>query len=114
MRTIQNLNENWLFYKTDDPAEGQGVTVTLPHTWNAADGQDGGGDYYRGRCWYTRPLDKADLPPLQNGARAWLEFEGAALEAEGFSVSGVVESPITGPEGNVEYLVRAVYRPSCG
>lgn len=38
----------------------------------------------------------------------------AALEAEGFSVSGVVESPITGPEGNVEYLVRAVYRPSCG
>ena len=38
----------------------------------------------------------------------------AALEAEGFDVTGVVESPITGPEGNVEYLVRAVYRPSCG
>lgn len=33
----------------------------------------------------------------------------AALAAEGFNVSGVVESPITGPEGNVEYLVRAVY-----
>lgn len=33
----------------------------------------------------------------------------AALEAEGFCVSGVVESPITGPEGNVEYLVRAVF-----
>lgn len=33
----------------------------------------------------------------------------AALSAEGFDVSGVVESPITGPEGNVEYLVRAVY-----
>lgn len=32
-----------------------------------------------------------------------------ALEAEGFRVTGVVESPITGPEGNVEYLVRAVY-----
>ena len=37
----------------------------------------------------------------------------AALAAEGFDVAGVVESPITGPEGNVEYLVRAVYRPSC-
>ncbi len=36
----------------------------------------------------------------------------AALAAEGFDVTGVVESPITGPEGNVEYLVRAVYRPS--
>lgn len=33
----------------------------------------------------------------------------AALSAEGFAVTGVVESPITGPEGNVEYLVRAVY-----
>ena len=82
MRTIVSLNQNWTFYKTGAPGEGRGVAVTLPHTWNAADGQDGGGDYYRGRCWYTRPLDKADLPPLQNGARAWLEFEGAALEAE--------------------------------
>ncbi len=32
----------------------------------------------------------------------------AALSAAGFAVTGVVESPITGPEGNVEYLVRAV------
>ena len=32
-----------------------------------------------------------------------------ALEAAGFSVTGVCESPITGPEGNVEYLVRAVF-----
>lgn len=34
----------------------------------------------------------------------------AALEGVGFAVTGVVESPITGPEGNVEYLVRAEYR----
>lgn len=34
----------------------------------------------------------------------------AALEEAGFDVTGVIESPITGPEGNVEYLVRAVYR----
>lgn len=33
----------------------------------------------------------------------------AALEAAGFRTTGVAESPITGPEGNVEYLVRAVY-----
>lgn len=32
-----------------------------------------------------------------------------ALEAAGFQTTGVAESPITGPEGNVEYLVRAVY-----
>ena len=34
----------------------------------------------------------------------------AALEAAGFEPTGVVESPLTGPEGNVEYLVRAVFR----
>ncbi len=33
-----------------------------------------------------------------------------ALAAEEFEATGVVESPITGPEGNVEYLVRAVYQ----
>ena len=36
----------------------------------------------------------------------------AALEDAGFRTTGVVESPITGPEGNVEYLVRAVYKRS--
>ncbi|WP_305297472.1 TlyA family RNA methyltransferase [Parvibacter caecicola] len=35
----------------------------------------------------------------------------AALAAAGFKVEGVVESPITGAQGNVEYLVSAVYRP---
>lgn len=33
-----------------------------------------------------------------------------ALEAVGFEVTGVVESSIKGPKGNVEYLVRAVFR----
>lgn len=35
----------------------------------------------------------------------------ASLENVGFAVSGVVESPIHGAQGNVEYLVRAVF---CG
>ena len=35
----------------------------------------------------------------------------AALGREGWQVTGVVESSIKGPKGNVEYLVRAVY---CG
>lgn len=33
----------------------------------------------------------------------------AALAAQGFAVTGTAESPLTGPAGNVEYLVRAVY-----
>ncbi|MCI8468469.1 MAG: TlyA family RNA methyltransferase [Eggerthellaceae bacterium] len=34
----------------------------------------------------------------------------AALGEEGFDVTGVIESPIRGADGNVEYLVRAVYQ----
>ena len=33
----------------------------------------------------------------------------AALSAAGFLSTGVVESPLTGPQGNIEYLVRAVF-----
>lgn len=33
-----------------------------------------------------------------------------ALAAVGFAVTGTIESPITGAEGNVEYLVRAVFQ----
>lgn len=33
----------------------------------------------------------------------------AALESAGFRVTGVTESPIKGAEGNIEYLVRAVF-----
>ncbi|OUO88353.1 TlyA family rRNA (cytidine-2'-O)-methyltransferase [Gordonibacter sp. An230] len=40
--------------------------------------------------------------------RRTVEEVRAALSDAGFESTGVVESPITGPEGNVEYLVRAV------
>ena len=37
MRKIILFSDNWLFNK---PGEAQ-MPVRLPHTWNAADGQDG-------------------------------------------------------------------------
>lgn len=48
MRQTTVLDKNWIFYK--NPDSGEGENVTLPHTWNAVDGQDGGNDYYRGTC----------------------------------------------------------------
>ncbi len=78
MRTVLSLNDNWMFSRQ----EGEGaVPVTLPHTWNALDGQDGGNDYYRGTCFYTRNLQKPQLNP---GEEVWLEFKGAAHTAEVF------------------------------
>ena len=53
--------------------------MTLPHTWNAKDGQDGGNDYYRGTCWYAKQFARPDLAP---GQQLWLEFKGAAMTAE--------------------------------
>ena len=48
MRTIYNINQGWQFYKSADLKTvlggARGEAVDLPHTWNAADGQDGGND----------------------------------------------------------------------
>ena len=67
------LNTNWIFSK-----EGHDEPVTLPHTWNAVDGQDGGNDYYRGTCTYARKLQKPEIPA---GGRAVLQFDGVAMSA---------------------------------
>ena len=67
------LNTGWAFTK-----EGRTESVTLPHTWNAVDGQDGGNDYYRGTCTYTTCLPEIQLP---EGGRAVLQFDGAAMTA---------------------------------
>ncbi|MGN1002328.1 MAG: glycoside hydrolase family 2 TIM barrel-domain containing protein [Oscillospiraceae bacterium] len=83
MRQICSINDNWAFTKRDDgpprtlPADWE--RVSLPHTWNAVDGQDGGNDYYRGRCWYARTLQKSALPPAE---RLYLELRGANSSAD--------------------------------
>ena len=52
MRTTLNFNDGWLFRKdwkevpVSLPADWE--AVSLPHTWNAADGMEGGNDYFRG------------------------------------------------------------------
>ena len=67
------LNTGWIFTKEDHDEP-----VTLPHTWNAVDGQDGGNDYYRGTCCYTTVLEKPEIPA---GGRAVLQFDGVAMSA---------------------------------
>ena len=51
------LKDNWMFVKeaenAEDAASKEGTAISLPHTWNAVDGQDGGNDYYRGTCWHS-------------------------------------------------------------
>lgn len=95
MRKKILFNNGWKFIKTADNAADAaslcGDAVTLPHTWNAEDGQDGGNDYYRGTCWYTKKMKKSEIADAFHcdqtgeyltGQEIWLEFEGAAMTAD--------------------------------
>ena len=77
MRKITVLKEGWRFGKSRDAAL---EAVSLPHTWNAVDGQDGGNDYYRGTCWYARELSVQETA----GDTVFLELNGAAHTCEIF------------------------------
>ena len=78
MRNIISLNEGWQFRK-DGFAEVE--SVNLPHTWNAIDGMDGGGDYWRGKGIYEKTINRADLPA---GERVFLEIPAANSSADVF------------------------------
>ena len=82
MRNVIKINDSWLFYKNVDavPVETEGAEeISLPHTWNALDGQDGGNDYFRGSCCYTRKLIRSELPEADE---YYLEIRGANSSAD--------------------------------
>lgn len=85
MRNVVNINHLWAYTKRFDsiPAEfpRSWDLISLPHCWNAVDGQDGGNDYYRGLVCYVKEIEKSDLPQAEC---YYLEVQGANSEAEVF------------------------------
>ena len=83
MRKVMELKDNWMFVKeaenAEDAASKKGTAISLPHTWNAVDGQDGGNDYHRGTCWYVTKFQK---PELEAGSQVYVEFLGASVIAD--------------------------------
>ncbi len=83
MRSVLSINQDWLFIKdcAEAPARmpESGETVNLPHTWNGIDGQDGGNDYFRGMCCYTKAIAKSELPEAE---QYYLEINGANSSAD--------------------------------
>ncbi|MFT4091899.1 MAG: glycoside hydrolase family 2 TIM barrel-domain containing protein [Asticcacaulis sp.] len=80
-----SLNADWRFKREDVAAAAQPEfddrdwsKATLPHSFNASDGDDGG-SYYRGAGWYRKSLE---LKPVARGDRVYLQFDGAALVAD--------------------------------
>jgi len=81
------LNDDWRFalqpagtgFSAPGFADDAWEKVTLPHTWNAWDGQDGGNDYVRGDGWYRRAFATESA---WAGRRVWLEVDAAGRVAE--------------------------------
>lgn len=82
MRNVIALNHSWRFTKCFGQPGASSETVSLPHTWNALDGQDGGADYFRGSCRYETTFDRPA------GQRIFLEI-GAANSVCHVYVNGI-------------------------
>ena len=76
MREIKNINADWQFSKDKSAWE----EISLPHTWNGKDGQDGGNDYYRGRCYYKKHIDATDM----QGDKLFVRFYGVNSSCDVF------------------------------
>ncbi|MGN0523885.1 MAG: glycoside hydrolase family 2 protein [Eubacterium sp.] len=82
-KTVTPINDKWEFFFEGAPVEDTSeITdwekISIPHTWNNLDGQDGGDDYRRGRGHYRRRLniDKGESNEY------WLEFLGVNSVAD--------------------------------
>lgn len=88
MREIYQFNDDWVFSKTSErpnsfPSNWE--KVTLPHTWNNKDGQDGGNDYWRGKATYAKAFG---YPRIEEDSQVYLEFKAVAMTAEVFLNGG--------------------------
>lgn len=85
-RADLTLNDSWKFNRAD-VAGAQNVgfddsswsAITLPHTWNNVDGQNGGNDYYRGIGWYRRHYT---VDGSYTNRQLFLKFDGANIVAD--------------------------------
>lgn len=84
MRNYVKLKDNWYFTKQEQNTipttlPNDWEIVCLPHSWNNFDGQDGGNDYYRGKCWYVKELS---IPKTPEDTCIYLEFLAASSSCE--------------------------------
>jgi len=85
-RADLDLNDDWKFNRGDVAGaqdakfdDAAWTTISIPHTWNNLDGQDGGGDYYRGVGWYRRHLT---VDGSYTNRQFFLKFDGANIVAD--------------------------------
>lgn len=76
MKRRIKLVDGWQF----TGPKGDTSPVSLPHTWNNIDGQDGGNDYWRGTCTYAVSFPKPDFDVATEDV--YLEFDGVNASAD--------------------------------
>src|SRR5882672_10783976 len=76
-RVTTDLTGEWKFIKSDEAGaeksefeDAAWEKITVPHTWNNKDGQDGGNNFYKGACWYRRHVTIEKI----EGKVAYLRF----------------------------------------
>lgn len=114
MRKVIKWNENWGFLKGERQQDVVWEVVTLPHTWNALDGQDGGNDYYQGPAWYKKTLTlESDwkevyirFGAVNKKAEVWCNGKSAGAHQGGFSAFTFDLTPFL-EDGENEILVKA-------
>ena len=113
-RRAIDLDKEWRFLRSDAPGaekpdfdDRKWTRVNVPHTWNAQDGQDGGGDYYRGVGWYRR---RVSIPRAEAGRELYVEFDGANLESTLF-VNGHEVGHHAGGYARFRFDVTSVAKP---
>ncbi len=81
-----SLDAGWRFIRQDvTGAQTNGfddsswTPLSLPHTWNNLDGQDGGNNYYRGIGWYRLHYT---VSTNEAGRRLFLKFDGANIVSD--------------------------------
>src|SRR5262249_12822269 len=80
IRRDTSLVDGWRFVKRDVAGAEQKnfddqtwEIISIPHTWNALDGQDGGNDYYRGPGFYRRHFS---IDASEAGRQLFIHFDG--------------------------------------
>ena len=114
MRTIINWNRNWEFHKGERNENTSFEEVTLPHTWNAKDGQDGGNDYYQGEAWYRKTFRLKEewkevyirFGAVSKMAEVWCNGNYVGKHCGGFSAFTFALTPFL-TNGENEILVKA-------
>ncbi|HTW94580.1 MAG TPA: beta galactosidase jelly roll domain-containing protein, partial [Tepidisphaeraceae bacterium] len=92
-RIAVDLNPDWKFIRQDVPGAEQvnfddsgWQDISLPHTWNNLDGEDGPdpvtwkANYYRGVGWYRKHINLAGLG--LEGKSLFLRFDAASIVAQ--------------------------------